>query len=53
MLTYRPMDRTKLILLNLTYMGDGRDRRMCELIIISAGIELQTDHSYRATYPLI
>ena len=33
-------------------MDDGEDRRIHELIIISAGVELQTDHSYRATYPL-
>ena len=39
--------------MNLTYMGDGRDRRMYELIITSTGVELQTDHSYHATYPLI
>ena len=55
MLKYRP-DQINFIAchcLNLTYMGDKRDWHMRELVIISAGTELQTDHiaSYCATYP--
>ena len=55
MLKYGPTDLNKLIFiacryLILTYMGDGQNQRMRELIIISADVEPQTDHSYRATY---